>query len=239
MRALPWLIGGGAAAAAVYFWGRTEELSAPAEALSGRWVWPVGVWAGRKPEISDGFHSKRRTQAGQQILHGGVDLMFPRRAGDPYRASTPQGTARYVMPDRRAALAASDGVVWFAAHTPRGWSVILDHAPRKLSTYYTHLSSLFVTAKQKLTAGTPIGIIGADPLDGEHVMHLHFEVRRGGASDRIDPQPLMASWEYLPDPGTPTTPTSSLTARNAQARSKRGQTVPVQAHLRRWPRHGL
>jgi murein DD-endopeptidase MepM/ murein hydrolase activator NlpD len=49
------------------------------------------------------------------------------------------------MPDGRAALAASDGVVSFAANTPRGWTVIIDHAPRKLSTYYTHLSALRVT----------------------------------------------------------------------------------------------
>jgi len=160
--------------------------------------------------------------------------MYRRQPGDTWRAGTPHGTPNFVMPDDRAALAASDGVVWFSAQTPRGWTVIIDHAPRKLATYYTHLSSLLVATKQNVTAGTPIGIIGADPLDGEHLMHLHFEVWRGGASDRFDPQPLMASWEYLRDP---TEPTGALVARNAKLRAP-AYDVPVKAHMRRWPRHG-
>ncbi|HEY4812594.1 MAG TPA: hypothetical protein VIH71_16215, partial [Solirubrobacteraceae bacterium] len=33
-------------------------------------------------------------------------------------------------------------------------------------------------------------------------LHLHFELWRGGASDRFDPQPLIeTTWEYAPDPG--------------------------------------
>jgi hypothetical protein len=55
--------------------------------------------------------------------------------------------------------------------------------------------------KQSVRAGQPIGIIGADPLDAAHLMHLHFEVWRGGATDRFDPEPLMKAWEYLPDAG--------------------------------------
>lgn len=189
MRALPWLLGGGAAAVALYYWTRRDraESDKPGKdaPLPGRWVWPVGVWQGRKPEITDGFSSKRRTPAGDIIAHGGVDIMYRRQPGDTWRAGTPHGTHNFVMPDDRAALAASDGVVWFAANTPRGWTVIIDHTPRKLATYYTHLSSLLVTTKQKVSAGTPIGIIGADPLDGEHIMHLHFEVWRGGASESV------------------------------------------------------
>lgn len=249
MRALPWILGGGAVATAVYYWIRREsdvpdkpsELDKDAP-LPGRWVWPVGVWQGRKPEISDGFSSKRRTLAGDLITHGGVDIMYRRQPGDTWRVGTPNGTRNFVLPNARPALAASEGVVWFAANTPRGWTVIIDHAPRKLATYYTHLSSLLVTTKQKVSAGTPIGIIGADPLDGEHIMHLHFEVWRGGASDRFDPQPLMrANWEYLPDPGDPPSALVTdnakpgvLVARNARDATEYG--VPVKAHARRWPR---
>jgi hypothetical protein len=65
-----------------------------------------------------------------------------------------------------------------------------------------------VTAKQAVTAGTPIGIIGADPLDGQHLAHLHFELREGEA--QIDPEALMARWDYLPDPE----PASAPVARN-------------------------
>jgi murein DD-endopeptidase MepM/ murein hydrolase activator NlpD len=270
MRVLPWILGGGAAAVAAYYWqrdrggssrGRTDgdtgSSSSPErtgdapskgavsssgttdthpEPLPGRWVWPVGVWHDRKPEISDGFSSKRRSPSGQLVPHGGVDIMYRRRPSDPWRAGTPNGTPGWVMPDHRAALAASDGVVWSAANTPRGWTVVIDHAPRKLATYYTHLSSLLVAAKQPVSAGTPLGIIGADPLDTERIMHLHLELWRGGASDRFDPQRLIeTTWEYVPDPGDlPRT----LVARNAgQRRSDRaGHSVLVQSHYRRPPR---
>jgi murein DD-endopeptidase MepM/ murein hydrolase activator NlpD len=248
MRALPWILGGGTVAAGLYYWIRREsdkpeperepdrptKPTKPEDApLPGRWVWPVGVWQGRKPEISDGFSSKRRTPAGDIITHGGVDIMYRRQPGDTWLTGTPNGTRNFVMPNARPALAASDGVVWFAANTPRGWTMIIDHAPRKLATYYTHLSSLLVTTKQKVSAGTPLGIIGADPLDGEHIMHLHFEVWRGGASDRFDPQPLMqANWEYLPDPGDQS---PVPVARNATPGTS-AYGVPVRAHTRRWPR---
>lgn len=268
--AIPWILGGGAAVAALYYWQRGQESDASdrddnrasrstqagaasskgagsepsssannkqPEPLPGRWVWPVGVWNGRKPEISDGFDGRRRKpKTNVSIQHGGLDIMYRRRPGDPWPAGTSNGTPGWVMPDHRAALAASDGVVWSAAKTPRGCSVVIDHAPRKLATYYTHLSSLLVSAKQPVTAGTPIGIIGADPLDGRHLKHLHFEIWRGGSSDRFDPQRIIeTTWEYLPDPGDLPRP---LVARNAgqRARDRAGFTVPVESHHRRPPR---
>lgn len=267
--ALPWILGGGAAAVAVYFWqrGRSADQAtdrdkagsstppehggnAPAkgatpssggstdrpEPLPGRWVWPVGIWQGRKPEISDGFASRRRLPSGEVVTHGGVDIMYRRRPGDPWKAGTPNGTPGWVMPDHRAALAASDGVVWSAAKTARGGTVVIDHAPRKLATYYTHLSLLLVTAKQPVSAGAPLGIIGADPLDGEHILHLHLEVWRGGEHGRFDPQRVIdTSWEYLPDPGDLP---RILVARNAGRRPSDGSSysVPVITHYRRPPR---
>jgi murein DD-endopeptidase MepM/ murein hydrolase activator NlpD len=267
MRALPWILSGGAAAIAAYYWqrgrdgGKSADRDATsgssthtgsasghgpppqptssaqaAEPLPGRWVWPVGVWMGRKPEISDGYWSMRRQPEGSTMTHGGVDIMYRRHPSDPWKAGTPNGTPGWVMPDHRAALAASDGVVWSATNTPRGWTVVIDHSPRKLATFYTHLSSLLVTTKQSVSAGTPLGIIGADPLDREHIMHLHFEVWRGGAADRFDPQRLIeTTWEYLPDPGDlPRT----LVVRNAGHRSRDGSSysVPVLPHYRRPPR---
>jgi murein DD-endopeptidase MepM/ murein hydrolase activator NlpD len=262
MRALPWVLGGGVAALAAYYWTRRDVTrasdkspasSAPPPApstrppppsttpraridpLPGRWVWPVGVWNGRKPEVSDGMTGTRHSPSGQVILHGGVDLMYRRRPGDTWRANTPHASPGWVMPDDRAALAASDGLVVFAANTPRGWSVRIDHAPRKLTTYYTHLSSLLASKGKYLTAGTPIGIIGGDPLDAAHLMHLHFELWRGGSSDRVDPEPLMTSWEYLRDPAESTAP---LVARNGGHRMADGNSysVPVESHTRRPPR---
>src|SRR4051812_4281430 len=260
MRAFPWILGGGAGALVAYHWYRGRDASrVPAdshnsaasstdvtsssasegsrpEPLPGRWVWPVGVWHDRKPEISDGYSSKRRSPAGELVTHGGVDIMYRRRAGDAWRAGTPNGSPGWIMPDHRAALAASDGVVWSAANTPRGWTVVIDHAPRKLATYYTHLSSLLVSAKQQVSAGAPLGIIGADPLDGEHIMHLHLEVWRGGSSDRFDPQRLIeTTWEYVPDPGDLP---REFVPRNAGHRPTDGSSssVPVMPHSRRSPR---
>ena len=267
---IPWILGGSAAAAAVYYWQRGRDADKATdrdktssrstlpeqsggaagkaaattsggstgrpEPLLGRWVWPVGVWQGRKPEISDGFASRRRLPNGEVITHGGVDIMYRRQPGDPWKLGTPNGTPNFVMPDHRAALAASDGVVWSAAKTARGWTVVIDHAPRKLATYYTHLSSLLVSAKQRVTAGTPLGIIGADPLDGEHVMHLHLEVWSGGADARFDPQRVIeTSWEYVPDPGDLP---RILVARNGGHRSRDGSSysVSVTTHHRRAPR---
>jgi len=233
MSTLTWVVGGSAAALAAYAWTRRVRGVPAADAraetagpLPGRWVWPVGVWRGRKPEISDGFTGTRRTAGGEVIQHGGVDIMYRRLPADRCPAGTPNGSRGYVMPDHRAALAVSDGVVSFAASTPRGWTVIIDHAPRKLATYYTHCSQLLVVPKQAVRAGQPIGVIGGDPLDGAHLMHLHFELWRGGAKDRFDPAPLMAGWERLPDPGDMP---ATLVARNAPALNAPGDRLVVRS----------
>ena len=221
MRALPWIIGGGVAA---YALTRSRSTSSPspaasappgrvppiASALSGRWVWPVVRWNGRTPVISDGFDSPRPGLP----RHGGVDIMFARTAADPYKAGTTNGTKLFVMPDGLSAVAASYGVVWSASQTPQGFAVVIDHTPIKAATFYTHLEKLLVTptmsakSGERVRAGQPIGVIGASPLDGEHLKHLHFELWLGGPSDRIDPSPLMRGWEVVSD-------SDALVARNA------------------------
>ena len=211
MRALPWIVGGSVAA---YAWTRERgatpaaheaALKASLQTLPGRWVWPVPAWQGRSPTISDGFGSPRPGGA----RHGGVDVMFARLPSDTLRTGSPNGSAHHVMPDDMVALAASDGVVWSAMHTPRGFAVVIDHSPlAKTATFYTHLDKLLVTptasakAGERVRAGQPIGIIGADPLDGEHLKHLHFEVWMGGPKDAVDPAPLMRGWSVVPDPRT-------------------------------------
>ena len=177
----------------------TNGTAAP---LPGRWVWPVAMWRDRKPVISDGIGSPRPD--GRR--HQGVDIMFARKAGDPYLAGTPNGSPRHVMPDNVVAVAAGDGVVWSAAPTERGFAVVIDHGTLKVATFYTHLEKLFVTptrrgqSGQRVRAGDPIGIVGFDPLDAAKLRHLHFELWRGGPKDWSDPDPLMRSWEAIPDP---------------------------------------
>ena len=223
MSKLPWIVGGGALAA--YLWydiKKPHSASSPTipaqllEVLEGRWVWPVATWNGRAPVISDGFNSPR---AGVPH-HGGVDIMFRRLPADPFKSGSPNGSKGHVMPDNIAALAASDGVVSSAMKGSRGYSVIVDHAPRKVSTFYTHLEKLLVTptargeSKQRVRAGQPLGIIGFDPTDPARLRHLHFEIWRGGPTAGVDPQPLMASWGMAPDSQGP-----FIAARNARQRS--------------------
>ncbi len=109
------------------------------------------------------------------------------------------------MPDDAVVVAASDGVVWSAGQTSRGFAVVIDHGPRKVATFYTHLARLLVTptsrarAGQRVRAGEPIGIVGFDPMDGQRLKHLHFEVWLGGPNDAVDPQALMRTWEHVAD----------------------------------------
>jgi hypothetical protein len=212
---LPWLVGGGALA--YYAWSRMQSrarsASSPPPAvtsLPGRWVWPVPRWNGHAPVISDGFDSPRPGLS----RHGGVDIMFQRQPSDPYKPGTPNGSKSYVMPDGLVAVAASDGVIWSAMSTPQGFAVVVDHASRKVATFYTHLENLLVATSSPgmngaaVRAGQPLGIIGASPLDAEHLKHLHFEIWLGSPNDRVDPAPIMRGWDTIADP-------NALVARNA------------------------
>ena len=221
MRTLLWVAGGGALAA--YLWNRSARYrdrtsgdhvtgkdtpmknmtpTMIRDTVTGRWVWPVPRWNGRTPVISDGVGTPRPGG----ILHGGVDVMFARTPTDSYKPGTPNGSLHHVMPDGMHALAASDARVWSATPTPRGLTVVLEHSPRKVATFYTHLEKLLVkpcapgTSQERVVAGQPIGVIGADPLDAQHLKHLHFEVWLGDPNGRIDPAPLMRGWESIADP---------------------------------------
>jgi hypothetical protein len=219
VRAWPWLVGGGALA---YAWTRrtngnrapstlptstpSDALNAaPTDVLSGRWVWPVPSWNGRAPVISNGFHTLPNGQH-----HDGVDLMYARTASDvALKPGSPNGSKGYVMPDGTHALAASDGTVWKATKIPTGLSIVIGHGTG-LATFYAHLTELLVHQGDHVRAGQPIGVIGANPLDGEHLKHLHLEIWRDDAKQAraIDPEPLMRAWSVVADP-------SALVARNA------------------------
>ena len=206
MRTWPWLVGGGFVGVRV---GARRDRHATAErCAAGSWVWPLPMWNGRAPAISDGFGMRANG-----VHHNGVDLMFARLASDKLRAGSPNASAHFVMPDNTHALAASDGVVWSAMKTPRGFAVVFDHGAAK--TFYTHLEELLVTptanakSGERVRAGQPIGIVDADPLDGEHLKHLHFELWRGGPNDAVDPAPMMRAWSVVDAPST-------LVARNAR-----------------------
>jgi hypothetical protein len=207
--------------------------------LTGRWGWPVPRWQGRSPVISDGFGSPRPGSR-----HMGVDLMFARIASDPFPIG-PNASKGFVMPDAWMAVAASDGVLWSAGSTPRGFAVVLDHG--HAATFYQHLATLLVPETKppakdalkdqriRVRAGQPLGVIGADPLDHAHLKHLHFELWPGGPASAIDPQPLMKSWQVF----TPNDISPFLQAMRRNAPKKRPLGAPdfvsVWGYERRWP----
>ncbi|MCX5742972.1 MAG: M23 family metallopeptidase [Proteobacteria bacterium] len=180
-------------------------------------------WDTRAPVITDGFGSPRPGG----IRHGGVDIMYLRAPTDTFKPRTANGSWLSVMPDNTAALAASDGVVWSAMKTPRGFAVVIDHGPTKAATFYTHLEQLFVKetanakAGERVRAGQEIGIIGADPLDQGRLKHMHFELWLGGPSDAVDPSYVMPGWEVVNDPRRATLARNvSLTYRPIGARGE-------------------
>jgi murein DD-endopeptidase MepM/ murein hydrolase activator NlpD len=60
------------------------------------------------------------------------------------------------------------------------------------------MEKLLVEAGAKVIAGQPIGIVGADPLDAEHLKHLHFELWPSGArGSALDSAPLMKRWGFV------------------------------------------
>jgi hypothetical protein len=212
--AMPWLVLGGGAVAALA-WRYRHRASGPSAppvgipAASAPWVFPVPTFADREAVISNGFRSP--PQADGRATHLGVDLMFPRRDARDliavYPPATGNGSKGYFMPDGVPAVAASAGLVAFAKVTGTGGTVIVRH-PSGYATYYTHLSALGVTLGQPVAAGQPIGGIGASPTDPAHLKHLHFELWEGGTrSGAVDPAPYLAAWSRLTiaswRPGTP------------------------------------
>jgi murein DD-endopeptidase MepM/ murein hydrolase activator NlpD len=194
------LLGAGGAFATAAFTSRRaptgeRNLSAPL-VPAGVHVVPVPMFGEYAPTLSNEYAPAKG--------HLGVDLMYRRKnPGDQlarYPLRTPNGARDFFLPDGTRALAAGDGVVRFADWTPRGWSVIVDHADGA-STYYTHLEVLSVVrtssskGAQRVTAGQLLGVIGSDPLDAEKLKHLHFELWLGRSrSLATDPGPYIAQW---------------------------------------------
>jgi murein DD-endopeptidase MepM/ murein hydrolase activator NlpD len=138
------------------------------------WVWPVPVWNGRKPVISNGFDPRPDPKWGMK--HGGVDLFYLRLPNEP--ATLPQGYKRWFVPSNLIpVLAAGKGIVVHVGKTSLGHNVIIDHG-NGYHTFYQHLTAQGLPAKSTpVTAGTPIGIVG----HGQEfkLNHLHFEIWKG------------------------------------------------------------
>jgi len=151
------------------------------------WVYPVPIWKGREPKISDGWGSPR---PGIEMGHRGVDIMYPRHEGEPKHA--PYGSARHVMFPNVPALAACDGIVEKSYEGKYGHAVVLNHG--KWFTYYTHMANRLVQKGDKVRAGQALGTISGSPTEsGKGLKHLHFEMWLNGKK-AVDPERYIKKW---------------------------------------------
>ncbi len=174
-----------------------------------QWVNPVRAWSNYRPVVSDGYSSV--VTAGHREHHG-VDVMFKRKGAAvelAFPAGTPNGSRGYFMPNDVHVVAAADGLLWSSSRSPGGLQVVLDHGS-PFATYYQHMTRLFVPLGVssgkggiRVERGQSIGIVGGSPLDGEHLMHLHFEMWKGGGSGaHVDPQAEgFDDWDIATDAG--------------------------------------
>lgn len=171
--------------------------------------WPVPIWKGTAPVISDGFkrHAVKDPKTGKQKSrqHLGVDIMFRNKAAQ--KPKVPTVTAWHHMPSGEVPmLAMLAGTVWSAEKTPRGFTVKIDHGARygaPLVSYYTHMSKLLVKKGDPVTAGSVLGYIGNDPMSENDPNHAHVELwdYSSGEDDRVhiavDLGPYLKRWQKL------------------------------------------
>ena len=123
--------------------------------------------------FTSGYGVRSDPFRGAAAMHAGIDL-----AG-------PIGTPIY---------ATADGTVSEAGWNNGGYGrlIKIDHG-RGIETRYGHLSSIGVTAGQRITRGQLIGRMGSTGRSTGS--HLHYEVRIDGRA--VNPIPFMKSTDYL------------------------------------------
>jgi murein DD-endopeptidase MepM/ murein hydrolase activator NlpD len=182
------------------------------------WVWPVPVWNGRVPIITDNFH--RDPSEYRPTGHLGVDVMFPRLLSDMVRGGEVpvdgvHGTVRAVMPDGVPCIAPFVGRVYSADLSPRGHEMRIDHGlihGIPVNSYVQHLSSFAREWKRGdvVYPGTTLGVVGGDVKQGAyHLQHLHFGLLffqtpgRPFDSYWVNPEPYMKWWRKVSLEGGP------------------------------------
>lgn len=139
------------------------------------WCWPLTKLGDREPIVlAEHINGARR----------GVDLGYESR---PYDAEL------YVP-----VFAVQSGEVMYCANTTAGFSVSVRHAGTEWTTYYGHLSRVFLTDTETqrrraewVRAGDVIGHAAKSPI------HVRFELVKWNDDRRfvaVDPKPEMATW---------------------------------------------
>lgn len=184
---------------------KTMSIDWNAGAAPADWTWPMPILeqrigsgvVQREPEISQEF--RRPDHLGVDIMYRGV------QNAARYAAAAPA----WEVPDVTPVLAARSGTLWSVQHTPRGWSVVLDHG-KPWATFYQHMQTISddiakggqgarKEAPMVIEAGRQLGIVGIDPQDAARVRHLHFAAWYQGAGDKasVDPAAAMRQWRKI------------------------------------------
>lgn len=148
----------------------TGELTI-ADAGAGGWVIPLGS----AYQVTSEFGPRNAPKAGASTVHQGLDL-----------AATGSNAP---------ILAAANGIVKTAGVSGGyGNLVVIDHGSG-MTTRYGHMSSIAVTAGQRVTAGQKIGTEGSTGVSTGP--HLHFEVRKNGIA--TNPRPFLTGQKVALD----------------------------------------
>lgn len=202
---VPFGLGLGALATLAFTRGEKTMAFPTARAIDWQgWNWPVPIWNGRPPVISDGFKHEKTEEHRQ---HMGADIMFRKEAGDPgfpfsSQHFTSQGGDTPI-------IAAGPGKIWDAG-PGRALQLSIDHgivSPHVggVVTWYQHLKSFSRKWKRGdvVRAGDFLGIMGGDVPPNYLLYHLHFELwfpRRGIPPLRWKANPItyMRFWRKVP-----------------------------------------
>lgn len=188
-----WLVLGGLGAMAALV-GKARQITT----WKG-WVWPVPVWNGRIPIITDKFQA---VETADHRQHLGADIAFKKLPTDPKEVIQHDATAGFIAPRGTPILAAGPGRIWSTGVSDAmGRFVQIDHGAVEgegVNSFYQHLES-FAKDWQKgdeVRAGDLLGYMGYPP-QGYHFRHLHFELWFPTRKRARDPAPYMRHWNKI------------------------------------------
>lgn len=148
--------------------------------IPGPRCYPLRMLAdGRKPRVTSGFKTKNPDRPN----HNGVDLFYRYQpdSGDPPMKDADGGRAgSWWIPDGTSAIAGAVGKVVLAGASKTGFRVWIDIGGGWKIGYF-HLTKLDVIVGDTVAMGTPVGIVGDNPVDND-ARHLHFELYYGDLS---------------------------------------------------------
>lgn len=147
-------------------------------------IFTVGGWQHPIPShrtISSHFGASRSGNRPAECGAGHCGLDFP----------APVGVPVYAIHDGVVLIAQQNEIAGGAA----GRYVKLEHAGGQARSWYIHLDTVGVKAKQQVRAGQQVGTNGLTGVKNTPP-HLHFAlaVKSGSGYVYIDPEPFVANW---------------------------------------------